>query len=306
MSAHSSQPNTIFYFDTSNTSNTRAPDFRVVHLTDIHVMPDGAMGMQAQTGLALALEQVQNLPHKPDLILQGGDAIMDALNQDETAVAAQWHAFGQTLEQHLHTPIRHTIGNHDCWTGPGNQNHPKAGKIWAMQAYQLERPYYSFDAGGWHFIVLDSTSLEPENKNPHGYTAKLDETQFQWLEADLQATPSTRPVLILSHIPILAACTFLDGDNEAIRDWIVPGAWMHLDARRVIKLFAQHNNVKLCLSGHIHLQDTVIYNGVTYACNGAVCGSWWNGNYHETPAGYAIVDLWEDASFRIQYLPFDS
>jgi 3',5'-cyclic-AMP phosphodiesterase len=109
----------------------------------------------------------------------------------------------------------------------------------------------------------------------------------------------------MSHIPILAVSPYLDGDNETTGNWVVPGAWMHLDARRFKTLFATHPNVRLCISGHIHLRDSAVYNGVTYACNGAVCGNWWRGNYQETKPGYAIVDLYNDGAFNIEYVQYD-
>ena len=66
----------------------------------------------------------------------------------------------------------------------------------------------------------------------------------------------------------------------------------------VIKtLFRQHPNVKLCLSGHVHLADEVTYLGVRYLCNGAVSGGWWKGPYQEFGPAYAVVDLFEDGSF---------
>jgi 3',5'-cyclic-AMP phosphodiesterase len=285
----------------AQSSSEHAPDLRIAHLTDMHVMPDGAMGVNAETGFAKALEAAQNLARKPELILQGGDAIMDALRTSKGEVTAQWAAFKRSLEQ-VKTPIRHAIGNHDCWTGPGSAGDPLKGKAWALQQLGLEKPYYSFDQGTWHFVVLDSTNLS--TKDSHGYTAKLDEAQFKWLESDLKAVPKTKPVLVLSHIPIMAVCAYFDGDNEKTGDWLVPGAWMHNDARRIKDLFLQHPNVKLCLSGHIHLRDSLEYNGVTYACNGAVCGNWWRGNYQETKPGYAIVDLWNDGTFKIKYVTY--
>jgi 3',5'-cyclic-AMP phosphodiesterase len=282
----------------------RVPDFRIAHLTDMHVMPDGAMSVNAQAGFIRALEHSQNLSRKPDLILQGGDGIMDALRTGKAEVAAQWQAFQEALKKHLKTPIRHAIGNHDCWTGPASKNDPLYGKAWALKEYKLEKPYYAFEAGNWHVIVLDSTNLE--TKDAHGYMAKLDEPQFKWLEKELAATPKTKPVLVMSHIPILAVSPFLDGDNETSGNWVVPGAWMHIDARRIKNLFAAHSNVRLCLSGHIHLRDSAVYNGVTYACNGAVCGNWWRGNYQETKPGYAVVDLYNDGQFKIDYLQYDA
>jgi 3',5'-cyclic-AMP phosphodiesterase len=285
----------------AQTSSTRAPDLRIAHLTDMHVMPDGALGVNAESGFAKALEAAQSLARKPDLILQGGDAIMDALRTGKGDVTAQWAAFKRTLEK-VKTPIHHAIGNHDCWTGPGSAGDPLKGKAWALQQLGLKKPYYSFDSGAWHFVVLDSTNLE--TKTTKEYSARLDEAQFKWLEADLKSVSKTKPVLVLSHIPILAVCAYFDGDNEKSGDWLVPGAWMHNDARRIKDLFLKHPNVKLCLSGHIHLRDSLEYNGVTYACNGAVCGNWWQGNYQETKPGYAIVDLWNDGSHKIEYVTY--
>jgi Icc protein len=111
-------------------------------------------------------------------------------------------------------------------------------------------------------------------------------------------------VLVLSHIPILCACALLDGDNEKSGDWVVPGAWMHTDARRIKDLFYRHPNVKLAISGHIHLRDRLDYNGVTYLCNGAVCGAWWKGNYQETEPGYSLIDLYDDGTFDQQYVAY--
>ena len=296
-----SSVNALAQTSSERAANLRAPDLRVAHLTDMHVMPDGAMGVSAETGFSKALEHAQSLARKADLILQGGDAIMDALHTGKGDVSAQWAAFKRTLEK-VKTPIRHAIGNHDCWTGPGSGGDPWRGKAWALQQLGLTKPYYSFDSGAWHFVVLDSINLEA--KTSKEYSARLDEAQFKWLEADLKATPKTKPVLVLSHIPILTVCAYFDGDNEKSGDWLVPGAWMHNDARRIKDLFARHPNLKLCLSGHIHLRDSLVYNGVTYACNGAVCGNWWRGNYQETTPGYAIVDLWNNGTHRIEYITY--
>jgi hypothetical protein len=62
-----------------------------------------------------------------------------------------------------------------------------------------------------------------------------------------------QPVLIVSHIPILAACLFLDGPRFSTENWTVPARWMHSDTVQLTNLFAQHPNVKAALSGHVHL-----------------------------------------------------
>src|SRR5262249_3480640 len=112
------------------------------------------------------------------------------------------------------------------------------------------------------------------------------------------------PVLVVSHVPILSAWVFFDGDNVKDGRWVVPGAWMHLDATRFKDLFRSHPNVRLCLSGHTHLRDCVECEGVTYLCNGAVCGAWWQGPYRGCPAGYGLIDLYADGSFDHQFVHY--
>ncbi len=278
----------------------RRTALRIAHITDVHVHPVGPSGR----GLARCLRQVHSHWPRPDLILNGGDAVLDARNADEDKARAQWKLWQTVLRDECRLPVEHCLGNHDFWGGSRKGGKTtdadqRYGKQWAMDEFGLDERFRSFDRSGWHFIVLDSVSPQAG-----GYEARLDDKQFDWLQADLQATPKTTPILILSHIPILAACAMFDGDNEKSGDWVVPGAWMHLDARRLKGLFLQHPNVTLSLGGHIHLRDRIEYNGVTYLCNGAVSGNWWRGAYQECEPGYALLDLYDDGSFEHQYVTY--
>lgn len=277
---------------------TRA--LRLAHLTDIHVQPE----LSAGPGLAACLKHVQSLKDAPTLILNGGDSVMDVFGKDAARAKAQADIFRSVLKQECSLRVEHCIGNHDVW-GWNKKNSQTTGdeanwgKPWALDLFGINRRYRSFDVAGWHFIVLDSTF--PAGT---GYTARLDDEQFDWLAKDLAATPPTTPVCVLSHIPILAVSAFMDGENEKSGDWKVPGAWMHIDARQIGKLFLKHPNVKLCLSGHLHLHDQCLYNNVWYICNGAVSGGWWKGSYHECAEGYGLVDLYADGTFDAQYVGF--
>jgi 3',5'-cyclic AMP phosphodiesterase CpdA len=273
---------------------------RIAHLTDVHVQPEQG----APHGMARALQHAQNLADKPDVIFNGGDSIMDALGADKARTKTQWQVWQSVLRNECSLPIEHCIGNHDVWGWElKNKIAPDKlyGKQWALEEFALASRYRSFELAGWHFIVLDSTHPAPQ-----GYIGKLDEPQFEWLEEDLQKTPHTTPVCVLSHIPIICFCCFFDGENETEKsgDWKVPGAWMHIDARRIKNLFHRHANVKLCLSGHIHLQDRVDYLGVKYLCNGAVSGNWWDGSYQEFPPAYVIVDLFDDGTSENEFVPY--
>jgi 3',5'-cyclic AMP phosphodiesterase CpdA len=285
--------------DQQAVASTSPRVLRIAHFCDVHVQPE----KQAANGLARALVDAQER-FSPDLILNGGDQVMDVMGAERARATELFALWQDVMKQECSIPLVNVIGNHDVygWNTEKSGASPDDsgyGKKWAMDVFGLTNPYYSIDRSGWRIIVLDSTHPV---EGGGSYTARLDEDQFSWLRETLEQTPAQRPVLVVSHIPILAACTFLDGENEKSGDWVVPGAWMHLDARRIKDLFTQHANVKLCVSGHIHLADMVQYLGVTYACNHAVCGSWWDGARDEFPPAYAIIDLHADGSFTNQVI----
>ncbi len=247
--------------------------------------------------MAAALHHVNSLEDRPDLLLTGGDQIMNAFGETLDRVERLWALFDRVLRSENSLPVEHCLGNHDVLGFGRSDVDDPTGKKRACELLGLAHPFQSFDRAGWHFVVLDST-----HPHPAGYKARLDEAQFAWLVEDLARTAPTTPIVILSHIPILSACAFLDGPNEESGDWVVPGAWMHLDARRLKDLFLKHGNVRLALSGHIHLVDRVDYLGVSYLCHGAVCGNWWQGAFQECAPGYAVVDLFDDGSFSSEYV----
>jgi 3',5'-cyclic AMP phosphodiesterase CpdA len=271
---------------------------RIAHLTDMHVQPERG----AVEGFAKSLEEAQK--HGPDLIFLGGDLIMDALGTDLARAKTQFDLLMDVVKANADVPVRYAIGNHDVWGWDDIAkwgSEPKFGKIYAQERLELARPYYSFEQGGWRMIVLDSTHRKAEG---NGYTARLDDEQFGWLADELSSAPQDQPVLLMSHIPLFCACAFLDGDNEKSGNWQVPGAWMHIDFRRIKDLLLKHPNVKAALSGHIHLADRVDYLGVSYYCNGAVSGGWWGGKYQDFSNGYAIVDLFDDGTVANSYFEF--
>jgi len=247
--------------------------------------------------MTAAIRHAQALADRPDLLLFGGDCIGDALDTPKEKVLAQWKLWESIFSAEVKLPHAVCLGNHDIlgWSRRGDlalASDPDYGKSLAMRRLGLQQRYFSFDRAEWHFVVLDSMVPGPTN----GYLARLDEEQFVWLGQDLATTPATTPVCVLSHIPILSAAAFLDGDLAKTGNWEVPGAWMHLDVRRIKDLFRQHPNVRLCLSGHLHMVDDVSYLGVRYLCNGAVSGGWWKGNYQEFGPTYALLDLYDDGS----------
>jgi 3',5'-cyclic-AMP phosphodiesterase len=275
---------------------------RIAHMTDIHIKSDKI----AEAGLAKAFKSVQNLNPKPDFILNGGDSIMDALDKTKDEVKVQWALYKSILKAENSLPVTHVIGNHDVWgwlskTSDAIKNDKQYGKAWVVEELKLPKRYYSFDRSGWKFIVLDSTQLNGNG----GYTAYIDVEQFEWLKAELAETAATKHICVVSHVPILSMCAGLFfGKNEANGDLLTKNNIMHRDFFKIKDLFKNHSNIKLCLSGHVHLQDSVDYLGIRYFCNGAVSGGWWKGNYQDFPPAYAVLDYYDDGSFERYFVNY--
>jgi 3',5'-cyclic-AMP phosphodiesterase len=273
---------------------------RIAHMTDMHV----AAGGPSADDLGRAIDDAQARTPGVDFLLNTGDSIGDSLSATKDEAQAQWDAFTGAVEAHASLPIHHAIGNHDVWGWalPAGQQQtlssdPLFGKGFALQELRLANRFYSFDRGGWRFLVLDSTHL-PEQDVGQPYTGKLDDEQYEWLEQQLVDTPPSTPVCIASHIPIISACELLDG-SEATGNWVIPGAWVHIDARRLWALFWQHRNVKLCLSGHTHQVEDVRYHGVKYISDGSIAVPWM-----DFQPGYAIITLYKDGSSDSEFFNF--
>lgn len=295
---------------TSKTTSTAAVPasvrkrvLRVAHMTDTHVQRE----LKGDEGLTACLRHVHSLPDKPDLILTGGDNIFDAYDQNETRAKELFGVWQRVCRDECSIPMEHCIGNHDIWGWNRTQsktsgNEVAWGKKWAMEVYGLKSPYRSFDRAGWHFVVLDSVQHDPANAD--GYIAGLDDEQYEWLKQDLSRVPKGTPTLVLSHIPIVSATALFASKEPKSLKREIPAGWMFIDAMRVKTLFAEHQTVKMCISGHMHLVDRVDFGGVTYVCNGAVSGAWWKGKHQDCVEGYALLDLFDDGKVEWAYMPY--
>ena len=276
---------------------------RLAHLTDLHVQPE----LQAGEGVTACLRHVNQLSDRPDLILSGGDHIMDAFHKGRERTAAQWDLWQSIARNENSIPVRACLGNHDIWgwdlarSGTTGQE-PQHGKRWACDVLGLDKPYYSFDQAGWHLIALDSVG---PSSHPNAFTAYLDEAQWEWLRRDLEAVPRSTPILIWSHIPIVSAVVNHLSVRESIHEHsLVDAGHVHADSAKLVALFSEFPNVKACLAGHLHRIERIEIKGIRYYCNGAVCGKWWRGANDGYPEGYAVVDLYDDGHHDLRYMTY--
>ena len=276
--------------------------FRIAHLTDMHVTEKH----RAQAGFAAALQSLEQIDPAPELLLTGGDHIMDALVQTRERAIEQWDMYTKILADNTKVKAYACMGNHDVWGWSAKDAdysaHPEFGKPIALERLGMTDRYYSFDAGGWHFVMLDN--IQPRGK---GYFATLDAEQHAWLEKDLAKNMSGErlPALVVTHIPLcaIASMFFGKGGENGQEFYRVNDNLMHHDAKPLIRLLA-NNNVKLALSGHTHLLDRVDYLGVSFICDGAISGNWWGGPYQDFQEGYGLFDLYPNGAFEHRYVDY--
>lgn len=273
--------------------------FRIVHMTDIHVQPE----LGAEAGLAAALAHAQR--QKPDLVITGGDSVMDVFEAKRGRAEDLRKLFLGTMKRECSVPLRHTVGNHDIFGWNKSRSGTVGteadwGKRFACDMFGIARTYHSFDQGGWRFVCLDS--VQPKGD---AYTAYLDDAQHDWLVRLLADTPKAMPVCVVSHIPVMSLTTLTFGKprgrDKVGEDTVITNGEMHTDATLLHDLFRRSGNVRLCLSGHIHLVDRCAIDGVTYICDGAVSGSWWKGPLQGIPEGFGVIDLRPDGTFDHRY-----
>lgn len=263
------------------------PVLTVAHITDVHIRANEGVPERAKR----CLDEV--LKHKIDFILNGGDSIHDASydNVQRNQVTEQWAIWdnfigGTKLE------VFSCIGNHDLWWKAPNKEDEMYGKPYVVKRLKIPNRYYSFKKKNWHFIILDGNSSG----------IKLDPDQMSWLEKELDDLKPNTPVLVMSHYPILTVTNTWEGGQ-------------HGDHKELKKLFYKHKDkVKICLSGHQHLLDEAVYNGIKYHCNGSMSGFWWGKGdeksaqpyyYQESSPGYALLKFYADGRVENQYIPLN-
>lgn len=136
-------------------------------------------------------------------------------------------------------PKFHVLGNHDT---DGGFKREQAVAFWGMK----ER-FYSFDLGGFHFIVLDSNDRPVDFKG--GYPSHLAEDQIEWLKADLEKTKLN--TFVFSHHSLeVPVCI----DNQEKIRAVLEAAKAPDGTRKVAA----------CFNGHWHIDHSRAINGIPY------------------------------------------
>ncbi len=112
--------------------------------------------------------------------------------------------------------------------------------------------FHSFDFGNTHFVLLSSEY--PQNNS-------IDEKQLIWLENDLANCQKTNKIVV-SHVPPV---TFFEESAEEGHDM----SKNSFSQARLLKILKEHQ-VDLVISGHEHVFDHKIVEGIDFILAGSV------------------------------------
>jgi len=170
----------------------------------------------------------------PDFVVHTGDLVANG------ADSAQWPVFFEIERELLRkTAFFPSLGNHE------RNNHQ------FYDFFDVAAPYYSFDWGQAHFIVLNS-DIGNAAASQAARKTFWDE-QTRWLEEDLAQSQGADFRFVAAHHPPITAVARRQGDNP--------------EMTALIPLF-EKEHVTAGFFGHDHNYQHYLKNGVHYVTTG--------------------------------------
>ncbi len=272
-----------------------ARSLRFVFMPCVHLRRE----LRSPEGFAAALQAARQLRPAPEFVLTGGDMCHNMRDQTMAQSVEITDLFLKIFDENCKLPAHHCLGNHDlaAWNKVADSaSDPRYGKNLTLQKLGMRSRYYSFDRGGWHFVVLDYMRVSEPGK----FSAEIDPEQLAWLGEDLGKN-STRPALVVTHAPVVSAVELFSDRAKRTEDALsVPFGRVISNAPELVAT-AKKGNVRAFVSGHLHLVERLELMGNIFICSGSVSGHQWTGPRMGTPQGFGVFDCRADGSFDFAY-----
>lgn len=232
----------VFSIPESHASGSKE-SIRFGIISDLHHLQ---FGKSEEPRLKAFMDEVVKV--SPDFIVQCGDFCRP---QKSEGIMAEWNRFKG--------PKYHVLGNHDM---------DVCDKKTIMQLWGMERPYYLYDYGGFHFVVMDRNFLRNKDGVLQDYDTSnwgplsspfrsfTDQPQLEWLKKDLAA--NDKPVIIFMHQPVFLSDFF---DEIGNADEILT---IFDEVNYNAKKDGKNSSVAAVFMGHDHDDRYAERNGVHY------------------------------------------
>lgn len=246
-----------------------ADPLRIGLVTDLHHADKPPAGSrhyrETLRKLAEAAEAFQKQP--PAFVVELGDLIdaADSVETEQRYLATVNQAFSAVSRDR-----HYVLGNHCVDT---------LTKEEFLGGVEQAQSYYSFDRGGWHFVVLDAcfrSDGQPYGRKNSVWTdANIPPAELEWLRGDLQGT--SLPTIVFAH-------QRLDVSNHH-------GVKNGPQVRQILE---SSGKVRAVFQGHSHQNDYHEIAGIHYTTLVAMIeGSGVENN------GYSLLEIQRDGTLSL-------
>ena len=207
-----------------------APGMTFLQISDSHVGFDKPANPNALGTLEEAVNKINAMPAKPSFMIHTGDIT-------HLSKAAEFDNAERIISQ-TKLDVHYVPGEHDFIDEEVKLYRERYGRGTKGHGW------YSFDAGGVHFIgLVNVVDLKA------GGLGNLGAEQLEWLEDDLKGKSKSTPIVLFAHIPL----------------WVVyqQWGWGTEDGGKALDLLKRFGSVTV-LNGHIHQVMQKVEGNVTF------------------------------------------
>lgn len=208
---------------------------------------------------------------KPDFCVSLGDLIDGPEKSNPEVEAQNLGAIAKEFAR-LEVPHKYVLGNH-CVA--------QLTKTQYLDGLKQDRSYFSYDQGGFHFVVLDACYRKDGVSYDAGNFVWTDtfiaEPQREWLAEDLAKTD--KKTLVFCHQRL----DLPDEDTGAVKS-----------ASTVRSILEKSGKVLAVLMGHSHVNSLNTISGIPYVClHSMVDGAGLPSN------AYSLMTVFDDGSLKL-------
>ncbi len=245
-------------------------------VTDPHYADTAARGTRHyQESLPKLTECVALMNReKVDFLIELGDLKDEGAPAAEKATLKYLESIEGVLVE-FRGPRYHVLGNHDVDSISKGQFLTRIENTGIAKASK----YYSFDASGLHFVVLDADYRADGSDYDHGNfdwtDTNIPPEQLDWLKDDLEST--AKPVIAFVHQQLDGSSDHCVKNGPEVRQVLQ-------ESQRVLAVFQGHNH-----AGHYSHIEGIHY----YTLKAMVEGT------GEENSSYAIVEVHDDFTLLV-------
>ncbi len=216
-------PRTLGLIGDASAAEAAKGQLTFVQISDSHIGFHVPPNPNPSGTLGEAIDKIKAMPTQPSFLIHTGD--ISHLSKEE-----EWDTADQVIKG-ANKEVFYIPGEHDVADADN-------GKAYLARYGKKTqgRGWYSFDAGGVHFIALANVfNFQPGFKSAG--LAQIGDEQLEWLEKDVAHLSASTPIVVMAHLPLWTI----------YEQW----GWGTADAGRALGHLKRFGSVTV-LNGHIH------------------------------------------------------